>query len=318
MLKDQAREVLDDLARKSRVQIEPNGEAQTLAQARAMTASMADYSGSAPDSVISEDIEVPGGDGDIPVRLYRPAMVESARLLVWYHGGGAMAGSLDGHDKPLRQLCAATGRVIASVGYRLAPEHPSPAPQDDCIAATRHLMAKAGELRCEPSGIAIGGDSIGGLLAAVTVLALRQDDAELPSALVMLYPNTDLRPDRDCPSLREQSGHVMTEESLLYENGLFVPEPLDRSDAKVSPHLARDLYGFPRTLIVTCEHDPLRDEGEAFAGRLEESGCSVEHERLDGMIHGVLQMAGWIDEAAKLQARIADFLSASPAKSGHD
>lgn len=307
MLASQAQAVLDDLARKQAVQTAPRDEAQKLAQARAMTGSLTDYSGEAPAGVASEDIAVEGPVGKIPIRLYRPAGTPRG-MLVWYHGGGAMAGSLDSHDVALRQLCAATSRLIASVDYRLAPEHISPAPQRDCIAATRALMARAVEFGCDPGGTAIGGDSIGGLFSAVVALALRDAGALMPARLVMLYPNTDLRPARPFASLKTEAGNVMTEASLAYENTLFVPEPEDRADPVVSPLLSPSLAGLPPTLLVTCEHDPLRDEGEAFAARLGEAGVSVTSRRFDGMIHGFLQMDGWIDAARDLRSSVAGFL----------
>ncbi|MCE7030327.1 alpha/beta hydrolase [Jiella avicenniae] len=316
MLRADAKAVLADMARKKRVQTEPRDAAQTLAQARAMTFSLADYSGEAPKDVTTEDVTLErpaeGGcrqtaAGALGLRLYRPA-APARTMLVWYHGGGAMAGSLDSHDVALRQLCAATGRLIASVDYRLAPEHVSPAPQEDCIAATRALIARAGEFGCDPAGVAIGGDSIGGLITAVVALALRDAGEATAEKLVMLYPNTDLRPDRPFASLRSESGKMMTEYSLAYENGLFVPDPDDRSDPVVSPLLAPDLSRLPPTLLVTCEHDPLRDEGEAFAARLAEAGVAVTARRLDGTIHGVLQMDGWLGAAKELRASIAGFL----------
>ncbi|EAU42017.1 Esterase/lipase/thioesterase [Fulvimarina pelagi HTCC2506] len=309
MLSDQSKAVLADLARKAGVQIAPRDDAQKLEQARALTGAMVDYSGSAPDGILSEEIAVDGPAGDIRVRLYKPAMAERTKLLIWYHGGGAMAGSLESHDTALRQLSAATSRTIASVDYRLAPEHVSPAPQNDCIAATRALMAKAGELGCDREEITIGGDSIGGMFAALVAIALRDAGDAMPEAMVMLYPNTDLRPDRDLRSLHTEAGHVMTKESLLYENSLFVPNAADRTSPTVSPLLADDLTALPRTLLVTCEHDPLRDEGEAFADRLREGGVVVEHHRLDGTIHGIFQMAGWIDEGSAIQKTIGQFLA---------
>jgi len=308
MLTTEAKAVLADLARKSAVQIEPADAAQKLAQARALTGSLKDYSGSAPEDVAAEEMTTDGPAGPIPARLYRPGKGGN-RLLVWYHGGGAMAGSLDSHDMALRQLSSATGRVIASVDYRLAPEHISPAPQEDCIAATRALIGCAAELGCDPDRVAIGGDSIGGLFAAVVAIALRDAGEPVPSAVVMLYPNTDLRPDRPFASLDSEAGHVMTRESLAYENSLFVPRVEDRTDPFVSPLLAPDLSRLPPTLLVLCEHDPLRDEGEAFGRRLAEAGVRLEQRLYPGMIHGFLQMEGWIKAAADLRTDIAHFLS---------
>lgn len=308
MLDPEAEAVLADLARKAAVQVAPRDAAQKLAQARAMTGAMADYSGEAPAGVSARDIAVPGPAGPIRVRLTRPGGAALPPLLVWYHGGGAMAGSLEGHDVPLRQLTEATGWAIASVDYRLAPEHPHPAPQDDCLAATRALRDAATTLGCDPARLAIGGDSIGGLFAADVAQALREAGERGPEAMVLVYPNTDLRPDRPWPSLGTESGHVMTRDSLAYENDLFVPDVTERHTPRASPFLAPDLAGLPRALVITCEHDPLRDEGEGFAARLGEAGVQVTAHREPGMIHAVLQMDGWIARAADLRARIAAFL----------
>ena len=315
MLSEDAKCVLADLARKKAVQTEPRDPDQKLAQARAMTGSLTDYSGEAPAEVSSEDITVPQSTGasagsGIAVRLYRPAGPAEA-MLVWYHGGGAMAGSLSSHDTALRQLCHATGRLIASVDYRLAPEHISPLPQEDCITATRALIARVETFGCDPKTVAIGGDSIGGLFAAVVARALRDGGDRMPDKLVMLYPNTDLTPDRTFPSLKSEAGNIMTEESLAYENGLFVPDPADRADPIVSPLHEPDLSALPDTLMVTCEHDPLRDEGEAFGARLKAAGVAVVTRRFDGMIHGFLQMDGWIGSASQLRAAVRDFLDSS-------
>ena len=284
MLLASAQAVLDDLARKKGVQVEPRDDAQKLAQARAMTASLVDYSGDADESVKTDDATADG----IGLRFYYPP-TPSKRLLIWFHGGGAMAGSLDTHDLALRQLCVLTNGSIASVDYRLAPAYPSPAAQDDCLAATRALMSG------DYASFTLGGDSIGGMFAIITALRLRDAGHALPESVLALYPNTDLTPDRAFPSLHEESGHVMTRESLEYEHGLFVPDPSDRREAIVSPLHAPDLSGLPPIRIVTCEHDPLRDEGEAMVTRLREAGNDVKHVRLPGMVHGLLQMRGWID-----------------------
>ncbi|MCB8840830.1 alpha/beta hydrolase [Aurantimonas sp. VKM B-3413] len=310
MLDPQAKAVLDELARRQSAQPEPRDDGDALANARAMTGGLADFSGAPEDVAAVEDIAVDSPAGPIPVRLYRPAGEGRLPLLIWYHGGGGMAGSLQSHDAALRSLANSTARAIAAVDYRLAPDHSFPAPHEDCFAATRALAAQAEALGCDPGRIAIGGDSIGGLFALVVALELRDAGETLPEALVVLYPNSDFRPDRDWPSLTEESGHVMTVESLAYENDLYVPDRADRYAPEASPFLAPDLSRLPRTLFVTCERDPLRDEGEAFATRLAEAGVSLIRQREPGMIHGFLQMGGWIGATAGLRDRIAAFLDA--------
>ena len=302
----QAQAVLDEIAASSNGKPTPRNGAEKLAQARADTASLSRFSAAPPAGVEIEHGEAPGRGGHaIPLRLYRP--VGASRVLLWFHGGGAIAGSLDTHEAPLMALAERTGRIVVSVGYRLAPEVRYPAQHEDCFDAARHVAG--GGLSLPIENWAIGGDSIGGLYATVTARALREEGVgPLPQAQILLYPNTDLRDTRAHASLEANEGRIMTRASLGYEADQSVPRHADRLKPDVSPLVANDLAGLPPCFLAICEADPLRDEGEAYGDALEAAGVPLERRRYAGMIHAFLQMNGRIDRANRLMDDIAAFL----------
>lgn len=296
----QAQAVLDDIARAGEGRPEPASDVEALRQARADTDSLVRFSGTMP-AVAIDRRAVTGRHGSIPVEIYRPDGADGG-LLVWFHGGGAIAGSLHTHRTPLAQLAEATGWAIASVGYRLAPEHRFPVQHEDCLDALQALAPDAERL-------VVGGDSIGGLFATTVARLARDAGSSAIEAQILLYPNTDMRQDRAFASLDENEGLVMTRKSLAFEADHYIPAYEDRASGLGSPLLARDLVGLPPALVVTCEADPLRDEGRAYARALAEAGVAVRVEEMAGMIHAVLQMGGAIDRAAELRATIAAFLA---------
>ena len=301
----QAKAVLEEIERASRANPKPRNAKEKLAQARRATGALARFSAAAPRTVEVSEAAFRADDGfEVPLRVYRPG--NGGRFLLWFHGGGAIAGSLDTHQAPLMALAERTGRTIVSVGYRLAPEWKFPTQHEDCLGAARFLAS--GGLGAA-QGWAIGGDSIGGLYATATARALRTERAANPPvAQVLLYPNTDLRDIRAFASLRENEGYVMTRESLEYEANTSIPAHTNRLESRASPILADDLAGLPPCFLATCELDPLRDEGELYGRRLEESGVAITHKRYAGMIHAFLQMNGRIDRAGELMDDIAGFL----------
>lgn len=274
-----------------------------LADFRGQTALLRGLSGDpAPLHAVSHGLA-----GTLPVRLYRPA---AGRLpvLLHLHGGGAIAGSVDGHDPALRALAKRTGWLVAAPDYRLAPGHPFPAQLEDAEAALDHLIEQADALGIDPDRIMVSGDSIGGTLA--TALAGRRRGGSALKGQILLYPNTDLRMEGDYPSRVAEDGHVIALADLDRQIRLYLGADGRRDDPQASPILLGDLTDMPPTLIVTCGADPLRDEGEAYARRLEAAGIAVTHHRFDGMIHGFLQMGGHIDETGALLDLLADWLAA--------
>ena len=231
-----------------------------------------------------EDRRVPGPAGEIPVRVYRPVGDGPFPLHVHFHGGGWVIGDLDTHDFDCRELCRGAGCVVVAVDYRLAPEHPFPAAPEDCWAATCWAAEHAGELGARPGAITVGGDSAGGNLAAVVALLARDAGGPEIALQLLIYPVVDAAMDRT--SFRENGrDYMLTAEGMQWFWNHYCP-PDARSDPRASPLHAADHSGLPPALILTAEFDPLRDEGEAYAGRLEAAGVPVTLHRLDGLIHG--------------------------------
>jgi acetyl esterase len=266
---------------------------------------------SGPGEPVAEvrDIEVEGPGGPIPVRVYRPEGDAPLPLVVYLHGGGWMLGSIESFDTVVRALANAAGAIFASVDYRLAPEHPFPAGLDDALAATRALRARADELGADPERLAIAGDSAGGNLATVVARRLH---GEIPFRLqALIYPVTDAG--CNTPSYREfgeRSG--LTAASMQRFWNLYL-DGADGLQPDASPLRAQDLEGSPPAFVLTADHDPLRDEGEAYAEALRRAGVAVEAARADGTIHGFLR---WLavtslsrraveDVAAALRAALA-------------
>jgi acetyl esterase len=220
-----------------------------------------------------DDIEVPGGDGPLRARVYRPNG-DSNATLAFFHGGGFTIGDLDTHDMTCRQLCDCVGATVVSTDYRLAPEHPWPAAAEDAMAATRWI---AGEF---PGPLVVGGDSAGGNLSAVVAQNLDGVDAQL-----LIYPATDLVSER--PSHRENGeGYFLTIDDMEWFHNNYLPSPDDGNDPLASPLHAEDLSGLPPAIVVTAEFDPLRDDGDAYAEALQKAGVKVIHRRFDGLVHG--------------------------------
>ena len=254
---------------------------------------------------------VPGPAGPIPVRVYTPA--PGARLpgLVFFHGGGFVLGTLDSSCRPCRELAHLAGRVVVSVDYRLAPEHPFPAAVDDACAATNYVLEHAGEFGVDADRVAIGGESAGANLAAVTALRLRQTAAPALTFQLLIYPQVDFAD--ASPSMREfAAGHFITSEVLAYFEGHYLGSATDRRNPDVSP-LNADLRGLPPAFVLTAECDPLRDQGEAYAHKLEQAGVPVRLKRYEGMIHPFFSLAGIIDGGKEAIADAGAALRVVPA-----
>jgi acetyl esterase len=274
----------------------PPVEEMSVADARAMMTTLTQMTAVSPEGVTSEDLTVPTSEGNVPVRLYRAdATVAGPRpLLVWLHGGGWVIGDLDSADPTARDLALQTGALVVSVDYPLAPEHSFPAAPEACYAATSWLADHAAELGADPARIAIGGDSAGGNLAAVTALLAKDRGGPALNFQLLVYPVTDCL--LTYPSMTENGdGYLLTATAMRWFIDHYLPAGADRRDAAASPIYADDLTGLPPALVITAEFDPLRDEGEAYAKRLEHAGVPVIVSRYDGMIHGFFGMTGVVD-----------------------
>jgi acetyl esterase len=248
--------------------------------------------------------------GAIPLRVYRPAGVPATTPLpayVYFHGGGWVIGDLETHDVLCRQLTAASGASVISVDYRMAPEHKFPAAVDDAWAATRWVVAHAGELGLDGSRLAVGGDSAGGNLAAVLALMARDAGAPAIKLQVLIYPVTDvMRETRSYDDFAE--GYMLTRDSMRWFIAHYLKSKDDARDWRVSPLRAPSLAGLPPALIVTAGNDPLRDEGEMYGGRLRDAGVMVDYVCYGGMIHGFVGMGKLIDTAQRAVSLIGDSL----------
>ncbi|MFQ5427224.1 MAG: alpha/beta hydrolase [Gaiellales bacterium] len=215
--------------------------------------------------------------------------------MVYFHGGGWVIGDLDTHDGVARALANRARSVVVSVDYRLAPEHPFPASIDDAWAATA-WVAEHGPQGIDRDRLAVGGDSAGGNLAAIVARRARERDLDLRFQL-LVYPVTDF--DLGTRSYLDYAeGCGLSRDAMRWFWDLYVPSEQSRASPDASPLRARDVTGLPPALVQTAEFDVLRDEGEAYAARLEEAGVPVTLTRYDGLIHGFIRMPGVLDRAS--------------------
>ena len=263
-----------------------------------------------------EEIRVPGPAGEMKVRLYRPqdAADDALPLLVYFHGGGHVIGSLDSHDEVARVLCVGAGCLVASVDYRLAPEHKFPAAVDDAFAATQWLVGNAAQIGADPNAVAVGGDSAGANIAAVVALMARDADGPALVTQILVYPVADYT----CKSASYTAyavGHgPLTEAGMLWFQGHYLRSVADAEDWRASPLKAPDLTGLPPALVFTAEYDVLHDEGVAFAGALAAAGTPVEHIDWPGMIHGFFSFAPYLDDGKAAQRLACERLRAAFAR----
>jgi acetyl esterase len=239
--------------------------------------------------VDTEALSLDGPAGVIAARVYRPqGLARPAPALMFFHGGGFALGSLDSHDGPCRWLAAAANCAVVSVDYRRSPEQPFPAGVEDSVAAFRGLVAQAAALGIDPLRIAVGGDSAGGNLAAVVAQQVHAD-AVRPCFQLLFYPTVDMT--SSFASIRSLGeGFFLENQSIQWCKQHYLGGRDDR-DPRASPLYGR-LEGLPPALVQTAGFDPLRDEGEAYAGALRKAGVAVESKRYDGLIHGYINMAG--------------------------
>ena len=275
----------------------PSLTAVPVDEARKMMEMLSAMRGAEVPVASAVDRTIPGPAGPIPVRVYTPNGSGPFPLLVWFHGGGWVLGSLATHDGICRSLAAGAGSVVVSVDYRLAPEHRYPAAADDCFAATQWCAAHAGELGADAAQLAIGGDSAGGNLTAVVAQMARDRGGPRLVFQLLVYPVTDSA--CDTPSYRDNAeGYLLTAADMHWFWGHYLGDARERGrEPYASPLRADRLTGLPPALVVTAEFDPLRDEGEAYGAALAKAGVPARVSRYDGMVHGFFGMGAVIDRA---------------------
>ncbi|MBR0697734.1 alpha/beta hydrolase [Bradyrhizobium lablabi] len=257
---------------------------------------------------MTKDLVIPGIAGPLTVRLYVPLqeLARPAPALLYCHGGGFVAGGLDIYDTALGALANRAGCLIVSVAYRLAPEHPYPAANEDVWAALKWL-SRTTEINADPRRIAVGGDSAGGLLAAWVAQKARSDG--LPLRLqALLYPNLDATASSKSWHELGTGAYGLGRDEMLDWYGAYLPSGVDRTDPKVSPVYATDLAGSAPALIITAEFDPLRDEGNEYAAKLRAADVPVNHYCWPGMIHGLISLGGVLDAGGPFLDRVSNGL----------
>jgi acetyl esterase len=292
----------------------PPIDEQTPQQVREVYGQFSALAGRA-EMVSVTDRTFPGPAGDVPVRVYVPTAEPGPRpVLVYFHGGGWVIGDIESHDATVRVLAAASGVTAVAVDYRLAPESPFPAAVDDCLAAVRWVAepSTAADLAIDPGRMAVGGDSAGGNLAAVVAQQLRDTGPALRFQL-LVYPVTDMH--LSYRSIDENAdGYFLTKADMMWFRGHYCGTD-NWKDPRLSPLLAADeaVRGVAPALVITAEYDPLRDEGEAYAAKLQAAGVDAKASRYDSVIHGFFSMGDLVPEgkaaideaAAALRAALA-------------
>lgn len=286
-------------------------EAMAPEQARQAYAARRPLVQEPPDQVAElRNITIDGPGGPLPLRLYRGAGTDPDAILpclIYLHGGGWVLGNLDSHDGICCRLANEAQCCVVAVDYRLAPEHRFPAAVEDCAAALNYISQQAKTLRIDPSRIAVGGDSAGGNLAAV--LSLMARDGQLPQVLhqILLYPAVDLSVEGESYKATT-AGMTITPATMRYFIDHYAPDPASREDWRSSPLRSSSLAGAPSALVMTCGHDPLREEGRAYARRLEQEGVPVTTLHMSAHTHGMLTLSKVISASAGVLAFIGAHL----------
>ena len=244
-----------------------------------------------------DNFTIPGPAGPMRARSYAPiAAAGSLPTLIYFHGGGFVAGSLESHDGLCRLFTAEGGFKVIAVDYRLAPEHPWPAAVDDAWAALQWIEENASSLGVDAGRIAVGGDSAGGMLAAIVTQLAREKGGVKIAYQLLLFPNTQIG--GETSSLNEFAvGYFLERRGIEYFNSLYLPPGADRNSPKVSPLRAKDFSGLPPAFVMLGGYDPLHDEGLAYAEKLRAAGAKVTIADYAEMVHGFIYLQTVLPQA---------------------
>ncbi len=263
-----------------------------------------------PEVGAVEDRTVPGGDVDVPVRVYWPEGDGPFPMLVWIHGGGMVVGTIETCDAACRRLCLGASCVVISPGYRLAPEHPFPAAPEDCYAVVAWASGNAESLKGDASRLAVGGESAGGNLAAAVALMSR--DRGGPSLVHQSIINPMLDLDFDTESyLRNAEGYFLTRRTMIWYWEQYLQSAEDKDNPYALPLRAGDLSGLPPALLLAGEYDPLLSETEAYAARLLAAGVPATFTHYPGASHNFYNMPPSVDVAVRAMGEIIDAVKAA-------
>ena len=258
------------------------------------------------------DHVISGPNGDIPVRVFYPSTDNRSSVLVWFHGGGWVLGSVEQSDPTCRRLALHSGVVVISVDYRLAPEYLAPAAFDDSYFVTEWIEANSSELGINLNKLAVGGDSAGGNLAACVAMYARDNNGPKIDHQLLVYPVTDS--DMKTASYEENAeGYGLSRQSMEWFWDCYAPNDgiFSRTDIRVSPAHASNFSDLPPAQVITAEYDPLRDEGEEYGNLLKSAGVNVDMYRLDGHLHGFFSNAHIFDATEQVIINACNILKRS-------
>ena len=251
-----------------------------------------------------EERTIPGPGGPIRLRLYWPDAPGPVPAIAYYHGGGHVIGSLDTHDLIARNLCHGAAALVASVDYRMAPEHKFPAAVDDSFAALAWLHANAASLGADPQRLGVHGDSAGANLAAVVALMARDAGGPKLRLQSLVYPISDYALVGDSYAKYAEGYGLLTRAAMVWFQQHYLRGPADAADWRASPIKAASLAGAASAIIVTAECDVLHDDGERYAAALRQAGVAVEYREYPGMIHAFFGMVPAVDDAMNAQRAV--------------
>jgi acetyl esterase len=273
----------------------PDFRAMGPAAAKAASKLSGAQMGQGPEVARIENLTIPGPQGPIGARLYTPN-ARPRGLIVFFHGGGWVVSDLDGYDPCVRRLASQAECAVLSVDYRMAPEFPFPAPLEDCYAAARWAGDQVVRLAGWPVPLMVAGDSAGGNLSAAVALLARDRSRPTIDLQVLIYPVTDA--DFETQSYKDfDKGYLLTADAMTWFWEQYVPDVENRANPLASPLRAKSLKGLPAALVESAGYDPLRDEGEAYAARLEREGVPTVLRRWSGLTHGFFQFAMVLEPA---------------------
>jgi acetyl esterase len=251
-----------------------------------------------------EDRVIPGAAGPIPIRIYTPAGAGPFPILVYLHGGGWVLGSIETHEPICRELTRAVGCIVVSVDYRLAPEHPFPIPLEDCYATVCWVARCSADINGDAQRIVVAGDNAGGNLAAAVALTARDRGTPPLAYQLLIYPALDYA-FNTASYLEYGDGYVLTKDMMVWCWQHYLRDPTHGLYPQAAPLRAQNMGGLPSTLLLTAECDPLRDEGKAYAERLQAAGSEVTYRCYAGMIHGFFGWTSMLDTAAQAMIETA-------------
>jgi len=303
-LHPQARDVLEEIGGMG---LPPKRALDPAAARDDLEALLADRGDAVPLESV-RDTAIPGPDAAVPIRIYRPIADRPLPVLVYYHGGGWVRGSVETHDPLCRRLAASAECLVVSVDYRLAPEHPFPEPLEDAYAAMEWATEYAESIGGDPDAVAVGGDSAGGNLAAAVSLLARDRDGPALAHQLLLYPTLNRHEEMD--AYDENEGYFGSRVGREWSWNAYLGSDVHARNAYAVPFEAGDLGDLPPATVLTCEFDMLRDEGQAYASRLDDAGVPVTELVYDDVFHAFLNFPE-LDRADEAFDEVADELDAA-------